>query len=201
MYFIIIFLLIQVSDGKQSLSNNKWSPIVHVLVFISDGLPSLNIFLTDGLPSLNIFWTDGLPWMVNRTVPDCLAPHQRRDGHFSEQLTFDARVFFHAHFCKSAHFTGCHSYLHPTQSHSPDTRSTRETPSKPTQKNHWSLPPAGLEPWILVVGGDGANHYTNLGSVIVHVSNGQIIIMLIVLSWNSGLKEKCICEWLYVRTS
>ena len=26
-----------------------------------------------------------------------LAPHQRREGHFSGQLPFDARLFFHTH--------------------------------------------------------------------------------------------------------
>ena len=55
MYFIIIFLIY----GKPSLSNNKWSPIG--LVFISDGLPSLNIFFSDRSPGL-----------ANRTVSDCL---------------------------------------------------------------------------------------------------------------------------------
>ena len=65
-----------------------------------------------------------------------LMPHQPREGNFSGQLPFDARVFFHTHFCNvlasRSVIAGEQAILHPTQSHLPDTGPTRETPSKPT---------------------------------------------------------------------
>jgi len=76
------------------------------------------------------------------------------------------RAFFHTHFCKVLASRGVRAgeqaaYTPPSHIYLTPGRPERHKVN-PHRKIPWFLPPARLEPWILVVGGDGANHYTNM---------------------------------------
>ena len=103
--------------------------------------------------------------------------HSPREGHFSGQLPFDARVFFHAHFFNVLASQGVIAgeltiYTPPSHIYLTQGRPERHQVN-PHRYIPRCLPPARL------VGGNGANHYTNLDSPMQLIGNPVTILTMI----------------------